>query len=274
MTTPWGQPGPQNAGPPQPGTGRPGWQPAGPPPPYGNLPTPPPGPPPVPPSGQGASSKKSRAGFLLGLAGGVVVAVVVGLVLALTGVLHFGSKGQDEAAAVDTTPVTMPDTLGGLRQASAVVGEKSPEQGAKTIERYQATAARTAEAYSAAYGGAAAGVQVYADDNLETIPTVIAVRAPSPRMTNGVVSDPADLGLAALPQQVKQFGDVDCLIVQQQTAPAGQEIDPENERTTSCQRTGDGLTVQVTGLVEPGPTGQSTMIAVTNGAYDALVAGG
>jgi hypothetical protein len=72
---------------------------------------------------------------------------------------------------------------------------------------------------------------------------LIAVRAESPRPFTPY-TDAETLGLARSPQEVRTFGEVSC-VVQNRATPAGEEPEPEATLATSCQRTGDGLTVHV-----------------------------
>ena len=116
-------------------------------------------------------------------------------------------------------------------------------------------------------------MELYSDDELTSNVVVVAVRAQAPGLTIGPLSDPADLGLAAAQQEVVHVGDVDCNLVRQTLVAAGKPVDPQQERTVSCQRTGAGLTVIVTGNTGDGPSGQRQMVRATDEAWEAVDAG-
>ena len=148
-----------------------------------------------------------RTQLALGAGIGFVVALAVVGVLLLTDVLSIGSSG-DSATTADTRPITMPETLGGLRTTVAVTVDKAGADQAKSFEeRTGRTIERTVASYQQAYGGAAAGVQMYASDDLLFLGTAIAVRAQAPGLTTGPVPDPADLGLAQNQQEVVTVGE-------------------------------------------------------------------
>jgi hypothetical protein len=203
-------------------------------------PSAPEGPPAAPPGRTGRGALAAAA-----VVGAIVGAAVVGIV--------WLAVGDDDSAAddaPDTAALEAPATLGGyqtLETASAAVDGDS-DAAARLAERTTAWNARTAEAVSQAYGGAAAFAATYANEGLDIIVPLIAVRASSPRPF-APYTDAETLGLARSPQEVRTFGEVSC-VVQNRATPAGQEPDADATLATTCVRTGDDLTVQV---LYPGP---------------------
>jgi len=134
------------------------------------------------------------------------------------------------------------------------------------------TYARTIRQYSAAYGGAGVGVRSYADADLHSLPTVIAVRAPAGGLTVGPDPDPADVGMGAPRQQVITEGDVQCLIINVEVVPKDKQPDPDRQATSICRRSDANFTVDVIGSGQ-GPEGRQQMIKLTNAAFAAAVNG-
>lgn len=225
-------------------------------------------PPPSGPAAASASSGAGRSGRLwLGVVIGVVVTALVGMVLTLTGVLSVG--GSDDAA--NTTPVELPEQLDGLRDTGAVAIAKNAQSGQPVADRNRRTGDLTAQRYQQAFGGAAAGVRQYAPDDLSMFFSVVAVRAPSSGLVNGVQADPADLELAAAPQIIEFVQDsaVECAATVNRSVPAGQEVEDSFRITPVCRRADDALTVYVYGNAE-GAEGRARMVALTNAAFDAV----
>lgn len=219
------------------------------------------------PAGSGTPTGNGR--LLIGVAVGLVAAVLVGAVLVLTNVLNVGS--DDTAAGPDTRPITLPATLGDVRDAVEVSKDKSKKPVDELAARYQRTYALTVKRYQQAFGGAAVAVRSYADADLMFLPTVIAVRAPSPGLINGPVPDLNDLELAASPStpSIQQDGQVECYVASSQTVPKGKTVDPEDEFTSVCHRSSDTLTVYVHGLGR-GPQGHTQMVKLTDAAFEAV----
>ncbi|MET3807563.1 hypothetical protein ABIB25_004589 [Nakamurella sp. UYEF19] len=205
---------------------------------------------------------------------GLLLAVGVGAVLVKTKTLRIGSTSAD--SGVSNAAITLPATVGGF--TDIVEAEKALRPGSaqatKVVTFRKETEAKvealTKAAYEKAYPGAAVAYRSYGTPDLMLLVAVIAVRAPSPGLTLGPVADPAILGVAVLPQQIKIFGEVQCEVVQQQTTVAGKPVDPDNVSTVLCQRSGAKLTVRVSGGVFHGPAEQQQMIALTNAVWTAL----
>lgn len=234
-----------------------------PPPPPGSFRPPQPGP---PPEQAALSSKRARGVIGAAFAAGIAIAIAVGAVLAAIGVVQFGKSDE---AAVDKTPIVLPPRLDGLRDqldvASELADGETPE-GMK--ERLAKESALTVAAYEQAYGGAAVAFRRYADADLTHFASVIAVRAESPGLTDGPVSDPSSLGLAVSQRAVVQEGDVSCIVAQDQVTIAGEPVDPANSRYARCERTEPGLTVIVDSNFT-GDDGRRAIIELTDAAFDA-----
>lgn len=225
-----------------------------------------------PPQQQPAPSRGRGGPLALGVVIGAVVVALVGLVLSLTGVLRFGT-----AAAVGTDPVTMPDTLGDYRTTVAASQAKgaSADQVASLQQRQDSTVRLTQQRYQQAFDGAATGVQLYSDADLQRTVTVIAVRSDSPGLFNGPVADPATLGLASSPSipELVTVGDVECYRIATQTVKQGAQVADEDLSTTICHRSGDELSVWVHGTAFRGSAGTTVLAQLTDQAF-AAVSGG
>lgn len=167
---------------------------------------------------------------------------VVGLVLgvALTAA-SFGLSGSASGGSKGRT-LTAPSSLGELLQFEKAMvqldGSKVQAQAAQmTVQD-----ARSAQRLSQAYGGAHAVVQRYSDSQLDNISVLDAVSAASPQ-PYVPYEDPKQEDAAVPINQLLQFGQVTCVVVNAFTA-AGHQPAPESVTVTYCQRTGPGLTVQ------------------------------
>ncbi len=245
-----------------------------------NAPVPPDRPSPYAPSAAPPPTPRRPWGpALIGLAAGLVIAVAVAAVLVATDVINFGSA---EAASVSSASITLPAELGGFpdliaaNKALLADSSMSESRKASTLAAQQSNqdtvTKLTVSSYQAANPGAAVAYRAYADPKLLHVAGVIAVRASYPGLTMGPVDDPAYLGLAVPRTQVKTFGDVQCLVVQQQLTRAGSPVDPANDVTTMCQRTATALTVQVYGSSFDGAADQQTLIALTSAAWASVSA--
>ena len=253
-----------------------GWQ--GPPP---NQAIPPSGP--AAPGGPGSQApgepgskhqSHGRTQLALGAGIGFVVALAVVGVLLLTHVLSLGS-GSESATAADTRPITMPETLGGMSTLVAVTTEKGgADKGKQMQQRNDHTIALTTEAYQKAYDGAAVGVQLYTNDELLFYGTAIAVRAESPGLTLGPVSDPADIGLAQNMREIVAVGDAECLVVHTRGTRAGETPDPDDSITSLCQRSGPDGTAMVYGNAgRDGGATQTDVVKMVDELYAQLGTG-
>ena len=232
-----------------------------------------------PPSVPAAAAAPHRpwGAAVLGLVAGLVIAVVAGAVLVATHTLHFGSAPR---AAVGAQPLTLPAELAGFSDLvaanKAVLGNSSLSDAKKASvlagqQANQEEVSRlTIASYQRANPGAAVAYRSYADPKLLHFASVVAVRAGYPGLTIGPVVDPAFLGLAVAQQQVKSFGDVDCVVAQADLTQAGSPVDPATDLTTMCQRTSGALTVQVYGQSFKGAADQQSMVQLTRSAWAAV----
>lgn len=206
--------------------------------------------------------------------------VALSIVLLLSGCSDDGGSDGDggtrgagaPAGEVDTRAIELPAELAGLRDRADVVEQTAgAERAATERDNAEKTRTRTEEWYGHAYDGAGFGMRAYADDDLEFLPTVIAVRAPSPGLTSGPVADPEVLGIEAgpgVPVLVESDG-VECLEFSAVTVPEGQQVDPEDVVTSLCLATAEDRTVFVHGI-SGGKEGQERAIALARAALDAI----
>jgi hypothetical protein len=225
---------------------------------------------PLPPPNLIAAPPKQRAGGAVmagAFVGGLATTVLVGVVLAVVGVIHFG---KSHTATVDKTPIVLPSELDGFQDALDAMSKLNggdPPTGEKDLLGKEAPL--TVDAYEQAYGGAAAAFHAYANADLTHIFSVIAVRAQSPGLTDGPVSDPSSLGLAVSQRAVIHEGDVACTVVQNTVVAAGEPVDPANSLYARCERTGPGLTVIISNGDFTGDEGRRAIIKLTNAAFEA-----
>jgi hypothetical protein len=157
--------------------------------------------------------RPGRGPAAAGLIAGLLIAVVVGGILAVSGVLHFGSASR-EPARVSSAAIALPDTLPGSQEYvaanKAARAKSSSGSTARTTQILEAGRANsekvsslTKAAYQEANPGAAVAFRQYADATGEHQPSVIAVRATYPGLTNGPVLDPAYLKLGVAPQRLQ-----------------------------------------------------------------------
>lgn len=240
---------------------------------------PPPGPPPSqppfrPPYGPPSRGRRPLGVGLAGFVAGLIVAGLVIGVLFWTDTIGGSGSGSDSAAGgtSGSGAVSMPDELGGLKTETAAMRAKGAEQ--KSIDsaetRLDHMRSLTTKQYAEAYPGAGIGVQAYANESLDFMPVVIAIRADStPILANAVAQDPADAGLAVNQSEIKVVGDVRCTIYHTQAVMAGDTPDPDQVAASLCQETAHGFTVFVTGPGN-GTAGVTQMVNLTKAAFDTL----
>ena len=223
------------------------------------------------------AARRPWGAAFIGLAAGLVIAVAVAAVLLVTDVMHFGAE---PTPAVSSAAITLPAELAGysdlLAVNQALLAKSSMSEARKTSNlaaqqsNQQKVSGLTIAAYQAASPGAAVAYRAYADPKLLHVASTIAVRAGYPGLTVGPVYDPTFQGIAVNRTAIKSFGEVDCLVAQLQITRAGSQVDPEQEATTMCQRTGTQLTVQVYGSAFNGAADQQTMVELTNAAWTSV----
>lgn len=201
------------------------------------LPTAPEDPPAHSPAAPPTAGGRGRV-VAAALVGAVVGAAVVGAVW-----LAVGGDDDGDGDEPDTAALQAPATLGGFSTFESVATGMDNERAVEQASRTTAWNARTAEAVSKAYGGAAAVAATYASPDLDVMVPLIAVRASAPQPWVRY-TDAGVLGLALPPDEVRTFGEVACVIRNQPTRE-GSEPAEDSAITTLCQRTADDLTVQV-----------------------------
>jgi len=184
------------------------------------------------------------------------------------------ATGSVTTPVPSTTPISLPARLDGLENPIAAARQRHAPAAAIARQRHlYADATRlTTAAYTQAYGGVAVGVGFYTDASQEKQASVIAVRAPSPGLTIGVVTNPADAGLAMNQRTVRVFGDVACVVQDTKVVASGFHVKRSSLEYTQCQRAGSGLTVDVFSNLH-GDDGRREAVALTDSVYR-TVAGG
>jgi hypothetical protein len=208
----------------------------------------------------------------LALLVGLVVGIAVGVGI---GALVFNSDDNGGSSSVNTKAIALPDSLGGFRDVNAVYAAHNPGATALKAQatRVASTRKLTEVAYANAFGGASAAYRQYADQALEKMPFVIAVRASAPRLTIGPVVDPASLEQGANNRDTRTMGQVTCEINREDFTPKGQEPDPSKEHVTLCERTGPKATVFVGGSGFVGAADFLTMVNITDSVFNAVAGG-
>jgi hypothetical protein len=138
-----------------------------------------------------------------------------------------------------------PKKLGALARFGDLKINQS-SRGQALAKRHNAWNQKTAAAASAAYGGAAAIAQDYANDGLTDFALLVAVKGPTPKLYVPY-NDAKYLGLARAPQEVRVYGDVQCIVHNDPTV-TGRKPAPDSVHVGLCQRSGPHLTVQVQGV--------------------------
>jgi hypothetical protein len=149
------------------------------------------------------------------------------------------------ASASDASTFAPPKKLGAYSRFGDLKLNKTGP-GLKTAQRHAAWNRKTAAAASAAYAGAQAIAEDYSNDGLTDFALLVAVKAPTPRLFVPY-TDPAALGVAKAPQEVRTYGSVQCQ-VQNDPTVAGRKPAAESVHTIMCQRSGPHLTVQIRGV--------------------------
>ncbi|MFF8812692.1 hypothetical protein [Streptomyces pactum] len=204
-----------------------------------------------------------------GLAGLLVGAALTGAVW-----LVVGGEGDDDDGPAATGPdrpsaaPRLPDKLGMYPRFGDAAGAVSHEGAERTARRVAEADERSATSLSAAYGGAPAAVQTYTDQEMTGQLMLTAVRAGSPEPF-APYEDAAALGLAEPTREVVRVGEVAC-VVHNQPVPARRKPGPETVNVEFCQRTEDGLTVQVRGVTAEVRTRPEDVAALVEEAWSAL----
>lgn len=184
-------------------------------------------PPPTPPR-----RRVNTAVVFAAVAGAVVGALVVGSIWLLGG----GESGPDVSGST-------PDRVGEFARLADIELSKS-DNGRQNAERIRTWNRQSAERLSAAYQGAEAAVETYADDRAERTFTLLVVGARSPFPPFVPYQDAAYLRVKRPFEELREFGDVACVVRNDVTAEGGEES-PESTHVVSCLRTASGATVEI-----------------------------
>lgn len=183
------------------------------------------------------------------------VALVAGVAAGTVGTLIV--TGSDDSGPNTDATITLPDTLGGMRLEEEVVHEVAGEDNAAALEGVadrERVLAEATEALSDSRDGATAVSARYADDDLMTQVTLLAVAQDSPRLWSiqDTESGPEVLQLATPMEWVVREAEAECLVRAVRVQPAG--TDPAEVETTvvRCQQRNPEMTVvlEVNGQME------------------------
>ncbi|MET7696593.1 hypothetical protein [Streptomyces sp. NPDC005485] len=213
--------------------------------------TEPPGPfapPPMPASAPPAPGPPRAAWYArpvtVGLAGLLLGAAVIGVPWLLTRDDTSAAGGQGALTGGSTAALSAPEKLGEfLHQDAAAKALRKDGSADKNAKQFATADRRSTGLLSTAYGGAPAVVQSFADRKFENLFQLTAVRARSPRPFVAY-QDPVQLGLVVAPNKLSSFRKVDCVIYNDPTNSGGTPAS-DSVHVISCQRTADGLTVQI-----------------------------
>jgi len=208
-------------------------------------------PPPMPAAAPAAPGPRRAAWYArpvpVGLAGLLLGAAMIGVPWLLTRDDTAAAGGQGSLTGGSTAALSAPEKLGDfMHQDVAMKGlgsDEDKEKAEKNAQVYVTADRRSSGLLSTAYGGAPAVVQGFADAKFENLFQLTAVRARAPR-PYVAYEDPERMGLEVATNEMTSFGKVDCAIYNDPTN-AGGTPDADSVHVMSCQRTGDGLTVQI-----------------------------
>lgn len=205
-------------------------------------------PPPMPAAAPAPPGPRRAAWYTrpvpVGLVGLLLGAAVIGVPWLLTRDDSSDGGGRGSLTGGSTAALSAPEKLGRFAHQDAAAKALSTDGSAdKNAKRFAAADRRSTGLLSTAYGGAPAVVQSFADPKFENLFQLTAVRARSPRPFVAY-QDPAQLGLVVAPNQMTSLGKVDCVIYNDPTNSGGTPAS-DSVHVNSCQRTGDGLTVQI-----------------------------
>jgi hypothetical protein len=188
---------------------------------------------PVPPAPP-APPRIGTVAIVTGVIGLVVGALGVGLPWLLSGGSGLGGSSSS---------ITAPGSLGNLKSLHDASVQVAGDKGAANAQRQAADDAQSAKLLSTAYSGAAATVAHYADGQLEDIVALFAVRAESPEPFVQY-ENLKELEEGVPQNQLVRVGDVACVVYNSQFVKSGPEP-TEGVLTNLCQRSGNGMTVQI-----------------------------
>ncbi|MCK7624305.1 hypothetical protein MUU72_14540 [Streptomyces sp. RS10V-4] len=193
--------------------------------------------------GSGARSGLPAGRWAIGVAGLAVGAGLVGA--AWWGFSGGGSESGGAGLGRSAGDLSLPASLGKYVPFKDAA-QRNGGNASQAIQRTTKTEEQTTKLLSTAYGGAPAAVRTLAEPGLETFFMVNAVRARTPEPFTPY-EDVTTLGLVRPMREVVRVGGATCLVANQPT-PTGQQPRPDAVSVDYCQRTADGLTVQIRGI--------------------------
>lgn len=170
-----------------------------------------------------------------------------------------------------------------LEFPDSVAGLQTMQQQMERFDRDDGSGPQREDAVaglSAAYDGADAAAQGFADESLMVLVTVYAVDAPSPRLWSTQAGDAIAerLRLPSPPERIETSGDAECLVTVNSLVPAGVEPGESTEsgRSTGptrpdstvlrCQGVRDGVTVLIPELAPSMDT--DTALSIVSDSLD------
>lgn len=196
------------------------------------------------------------------------IGLVVGLAAVGIPVLLSDDDGGGFGGGGGGAELSAPAKLDGLRPLADLQRSAPTAKAKEMADRIAEEEGKSGERLSEAYGGAAAVMRQYADEEIQTTATLVAVRSRSPKPYVPYV-DPKRLGLAKPQDELKTIGDVSCVLYNQPT-PEGSAPTADSVHVTYCQRTGDGLTVQVRTVGSGVANKPAKVAALVESAWSAL----
>jgi hypothetical protein len=171
--------------------------------------------------------------------------VVAGLAGLAVGALGVGGAwlASGSGAATDTRAINAPDKVGKYILFDQVESIKSPKA-ASLVTKVRSENEQSSRRLSQSFGGTAAVVQMYSDQELQQQLTLMIYRARSPHPQYVHYEDTQALGLARPYESEEEFGEVSC-VVRNDITMAGTTPSPDSQHVTSCSRTGSALTVEI-----------------------------
>jgi hypothetical protein len=175
---------------------------------------------------------------------GILVAGVIGLVigaLVASGIWLLANSGGGGPAG--SGPPVPPAKLGEY----ARIGDLRLSQsglGKQNADRVSGWNQHSAERLSATYGGAAAAAETYYDEGMRTQFALYLVRTRAPFPPFVPFQDSAYLQVKRPFEEMRQFGDVACM-VRNDPVPTNGEDRADTTHVVTCLRTSDHFTVQI-----------------------------
>ncbi|QYN18864.1 hypothetical protein [Amycolatopsis sp. DSM 110486] len=172
----------------------------------------------------------------------LVIAAAIGLAIGAAGVGIPWLLTAHDSGVVSGLPLKAPDTLGGVDRADVQPVKLKDDFAHRQFAQRNATNDReNTTRVSAAYG-APAVVQTYTAVNFSHSFTLTAIRTHAPGLA--IAYEDKDNGLAAPTNELRQVGDVSC-VLRNNLTPLDEKLTPDKTSVFLCQRTDPGFTIQL-----------------------------